>query len=32
VKNNPFSAHEALLEKYTDKNMHDLLAFLVTLK
>ena len=32
VKNNPFAAHEALLEKYTDKNMHDLLAYLVTLK
>jgi cytochrome c oxidase cbb3-type subunit 3 len=32
VKNNPYAAHEALLEKYTDKNMHDLLAFLVTLK
>jgi hypothetical protein len=32
VKHNPFAAHEELLEKYTDKNMHDILAFLVTLK
>jgi mono/diheme cytochrome c family protein len=32
VKNNPYAAHEALLQKYTDKNMHDLLAFLVTLQ
>jgi cytochrome c oxidase cbb3-type subunit III len=32
VKNDPFAAHDALLEKYTDKNMHDLLAYLVTLK
>jgi len=32
VKNDPFAAHDALLEKYTDKNMHDILAYLVTLK
>ena len=32
VKNDPFAGHDALLEKYTDKNMHDLLAYLVTLK
>ena len=32
VRNNPFAEHEALLAKYTDKDMHDILAFLVTLK
>jgi len=32
VKNDPYAAHDALLTKYTDKNMHDVLAFLVTLK
>jgi cytochrome c2 len=32
VKNDPYAAHDALLERYTDKNMHDILAFLVTLK
>lgn len=32
VKNDPYAAHDALLEKYTDKNMHDILAYLVTLK
>ena len=32
VKNDPFAAHDVLLTKYTDKNMHDLLAYLVTLK
>jgi len=32
VKNDPFAAHDALLDKYTDKDMHDLLAYLVTLK
>jgi cytochrome c553 len=32
VKDDPYAAHDALLEKYTDKNMHDLLAYLMTLK
>jgi hypothetical protein len=32
VKNDPYAAHDELLEKYTDKNMHDILAYLVTLK
>lgn len=32
VKNDPFAAHEELLTRYTDKNMHDILAYLVTLK
>jgi mono/diheme cytochrome c family protein len=32
VKNDPFAGHDVLLEKYTDKNMHDVLAYLVTLK
>lgn len=31
-KNNPYSAHVDLLESYTDKNIHDLVAYLVTLK
>jgi cytochrome c oxidase cbb3-type subunit III len=28
----PRAAHEALLPKYSDQQMHDLLAYLVTLK
>jgi mono/diheme cytochrome c family protein len=32
VKNDPFAAHDELLDKYTDKNMHDMLAYLETLK
>ncbi|HEY1340061.1 MAG TPA: cytochrome c [Bryobacteraceae bacterium] len=32
VKNDPYAAHDELIEKYTDKNMHDLVAYLVTLK
>jgi cytochrome c oxidase cbb3-type subunit III len=32
VKNDPYAAHDELLTKYTDRNMHDLLAYLVTLK
>ena len=32
VKNDPYAAHDELLTQYTDKNMHDLLAYLVTLK
>ena len=32
VKNDPYAAHVALLDQYTDKNMHDLFAYLETLK
>jgi cytochrome c oxidase cbb3-type subunit III len=32
VKNDPYAAHDELLAQYTDKNMHDILAYLVTLK
>jgi mono/diheme cytochrome c family protein len=32
VKNDPLAAHHALLETLTDKNMHDLVAYLETLK
>ena len=32
VKNDPYAAHIALLDKYTDKNMHDIVAYLETLK
>ena len=32
VKNDPFATHIALLDKYTDKNMHDIVAYLETLK
>jgi mono/diheme cytochrome c family protein len=32
VKHDPFAAHDELLEKYADKNMHDMLAYLETLK
>jgi hypothetical protein len=32
VKNDPYAAHDQLLAEYTDKNMHDLLAYLETLK
>jgi cytochrome c oxidase cbb3-type subunit III len=32
VKNNPFEAHIDLLERITDKNMHDVVAYLETLK
>jgi cytochrome c oxidase cbb3-type subunit III len=32
VKNDPYAAHDELLVEYTDKNMHDILAYLVTLK
>ena len=32
VRNDPFAVHDELLETYTDKNMHDMLAYLVTLK
>jgi cytochrome c oxidase cbb3-type subunit 3 len=32
VRNDPFAMHDQLLDVYTDKNMHDMLAYLVTLK
>jgi competence ComEA-like helix-hairpin-helix protein len=32
VKNDPFAAHIELLDKYTDKNMHDIVAYLESLK
>ena len=32
VKNDPYAAHDELLTRYSDKNMHDILAYLVTLK
>ena len=32
VKNDPYAAHVELLDKYTDKNMHDIVAYLETLK
>jgi cytochrome c oxidase cbb3-type subunit III len=31
-KNDPYAAHIELLDKYTDKNMHDIVAYLETLK
>ena len=31
-KNDPYSAHIALLDQYTDKNIHDVVAYLETLK
>jgi cytochrome c oxidase cbb3-type subunit 3 len=32
VKNNPLAGHRALLDSITDKNMHDVVAYLETLK
>jgi cytochrome c oxidase cbb3-type subunit III len=32
VKNDPLQAHHELLDKYTNKNMHDIVAYLETLK
>jgi cytochrome c oxidase cbb3-type subunit III len=32
VKTNPLAAHRALLDTITDKNMHDVVAYLETLK
>jgi mono/diheme cytochrome c family protein len=32
VKNDPLAAHYELLDKYTNKNMHDIVAYLETLK
>ncbi len=31
-KNDPYAAHVALLDEYTDKNIHDVVAYLETLK
>jgi cytochrome c oxidase cbb3-type subunit III len=31
-KNDPYAEHVALLDRYTDKNMHDIVAYLETLK
>ncbi len=32
TKSDPYAAHVALLDKYTDKNIHDVVAYLETLK
>jgi cytochrome c oxidase cbb3-type subunit 3 len=32
VKNDPYATHDELLTQYSDKNMHDILAYLETLK
>ena len=32
VKNDPYATHDQLLTEYSDKNMHDILAYLETLK
>ena len=32
VKNDPVQAHHELLDRYTDKNIHDMVAYLETLK
>lgn len=32
VKHDPLAMHEKLLDRYTDKNMHDIVAYLETLK
>lgn len=32
VKNDPYAAHSAMLTQYTDKNIHDVVAYLETLK
>ena len=32
VKHDPFQVHHELLDVYTDKNMHDIVAYLETLK
>lgn len=32
VKNDPLQAHIELLDKITDKNMHDIVAYLESLK
>lgn len=32
VKNDPYAAHVELLDKYTDKNMHDIVAYLESIR
>jgi hypothetical protein len=32
TKNDPYAAHDELITQYTDKNMHDIVAYLVTLR
>jgi cytochrome c oxidase cbb3-type subunit 3 len=32
VKNDPYAAHVELLDKYSDKNMHDIVAYLESIK
>ncbi len=32
VKNDPYATHIAMLDKYTDKNIHDVVAYLESLK
>jgi hypothetical protein len=32
VKNDPVAFHIEMLDKYTDKNMHDVVAYLESLK
>ena len=32
VKNDPFAEHNAMLDRFTDKNIHDVVAYLETLK
>jgi hypothetical protein len=32
VKDDPLAAHHALLDRLSDKNMHDVVAYLETLK
>jgi mono/diheme cytochrome c family protein len=32
VKNDPFASHHELLDQYTDKNIHDIVAYLESLK
>ncbi len=32
VKNDPYATHVAMLDKYTDKNIHDVVAYLESLK
>jgi hypothetical protein len=31
-KHDPYAAHEELLDEYTDKEIHDVVAYLETLK
>ena len=32
VKHDPYAAHSSMLQQYTDKNIHDVVAYLETLK